>query len=218
MMISVKNGLHISDLPLGTLIHIADSDGGISNIGGDGGDGVANYEIADINNLVSGGVVLVRKNVYNTSEFGSGSGGRYPNSTLDKLMKTTIYNKLPQTIRDNMLDVTFTLYSSGSITRKVFALTSTMAGGGDNNGVTEGKALQRYNSNTNRIKTLSGKANRWWLSSLGFMSTAGNVQTDGTLTSLNPSTSSGVVPAFAIPMNTAYDPIPNDDGSYNLVL
>lgn len=38
--------------PLGTLIRVADSDGG---------NGAANYEIADINNLVPGGVVLVRK-------------------------------------------------------------------------------------------------------------------------------------------------------------
>ena len=43
----------ISSKSLGTLIRIADSDGG---------EGAANYEIADINNVVSGGVVLVRKN------------------------------------------------------------------------------------------------------------------------------------------------------------
>ena len=42
----------ISSKPLGTLIRVADSDGG---------NGAANYEIADINNLVPGGVVLVRK-------------------------------------------------------------------------------------------------------------------------------------------------------------
>ena len=55
MMINVSKELPISDLPFGTLIRIADSDGG---------SGAANYEIADINNLVPGGVVLVRKNIY----------------------------------------------------------------------------------------------------------------------------------------------------------
>ena len=45
----------ISSKPLGTLIRVADSDGG---------NGAANYEIADINNLVPGGGVLVRKNIY----------------------------------------------------------------------------------------------------------------------------------------------------------
>ena len=44
----------ISSKPLGTLIRVADSDGG---------KGAANYEIADINNLVPGGVVLVRKDI-----------------------------------------------------------------------------------------------------------------------------------------------------------
>ena len=206
MMVNVSKGLCISDLPLGTLIRIADSDGG---------HGVANYEIADIDNLVSGGAVLVRKNVYGTSEAGTGN---YPNTTLDKLMKNTIYGRLPQTIRDNMLDVTFTLYNYGSITRKVFALTYTMVGGGNNNDVTEGKALQRYNSNANRIKTYTNVSYRWWLSSYGVMGSKGRVETDGTIGWLNPSTSLGVVPAFAISMDTAYDPAPNDDGSYNLVL
>ena len=46
-------GAPISDLPLGTLI----------NVGTDGGAGTPNYEIADKDNLVSSGVVLVRKNI-----------------------------------------------------------------------------------------------------------------------------------------------------------
>ena len=206
LMINASKELSISSLPLGTLIRIADSDGG---------HGVANYEIADIDNLVSGGAVLVRKNVYSTSKAGTGA---YPNTTLDTLMKNTIYGKLPKTIQDNMLDVTFALYNYGSITRKVFALTYTMVGGGNNNNLTEGKALQRYNSNANRIKTYANASYRWWLSSDGIMSTKGRVETDGTIGWLNPSTSLGVVPAFAISMDTAYDPTPNTDGSYNLIL
>ena len=50
----------ISSKPLGTLIRVADSDGG---------NGAANYEIADINNLVPGGVVLVRKNIYSKCKY-----------------------------------------------------------------------------------------------------------------------------------------------------
>ena len=108
--------------PLGTLIRVADSDGG---------NGAANYEIADINNLVPGGVVLVRKNIYSNSAFSSNAN--YPNGTLDNLIKTTIYNKMPQQLRDKMMDVTFNLSGSENITRKMFALTSTMAGFGNNN-------------------------------------------------------------------------------------
>ena len=53
MMMAGSGGAPISDLPLGTLI----------NVGTDGGAGTPNYEIADKDNLVSGGVVLVRKNI-----------------------------------------------------------------------------------------------------------------------------------------------------------
>ena len=51
MMAGGGGGAPISDLPLGALI----------NAGTDGGAGTPNYEIADKDNLVSGGVVLVRK-------------------------------------------------------------------------------------------------------------------------------------------------------------
>ena len=199
-------GAPISDLPLGALI----------NIGTDGRAGTPNYEIADINNLVSGGVVLVRKNIYSKSEFGSNT--LYPSSTLDNLINTTIYNKMPQKLRSKIVDVSFPLSGSGDITRKIFALTYTMAGFGNNKGVAEGKALQLYTSDTSRIKTFNGKAAFWWLSSQSFSNYARGVHARGFDDYDSPSRPYGVVPAFVIPSETPYDPTPNIDGSYNLIL
>ena len=197
----------IGTLPLGTLIRVADSDGG---------NGAANYEIADINNLVPGGVVLVRKNIYSNSAFGSNTN--YPNGTLDNLIKTTIYNKMPQQLRDKMMDVTFNLSGSGDITRKMFALTYTMAGFGNNNGVAEGKALQLYTSNASRVKTLNGSAASWWLSSQNSSGYVWFVYADGSVNDdLSPSFLFGVVPAFVIPSDTPYNATPNTDGSYELL-
>ena len=196
----------ISELTLGALI----------NVGTDGGAGTPNYEIADKNNLVSGGVVLVRKNIYSKSAFGSNT--TYPNSTLDNLIKTTIYNKMPQQLRDKMMDVTFNLYGSGDITRKMFALTYTMAGFGNNSGAAEGKALQLYTSNASRVKTFNGKVNEWWLSSRSSNNILQLVKSDGYVVGGSYTNSFGVVPAFVIPSKTPYDPTPNTDGSYNLIL
>ena len=197
----------ISGLPLGTLI----------NVGTDGGAGTPNYEIADKDNLVSGGVVLVRKNIHSKSAFGSSTA--YPNGTLDNLIKTTIYNEMPQKLRDKMMDVTFTLSGSGDITRKMFALTKTMAGFGNNSGNAEGKALQLYTSNASRKKTFNGTAAGWWLSSQSSSDYAWDVRTGGSAYGgHNPSNSYGVVPAFVISSKTPYDPTPNTDGSYNLIL
>lgn len=207
MMMAGGGGAPISDLPLGALI----------NVGTDGGAGTPNYEIADKDNLVSSGVVLVRKNVYAQSAFGSTSA--YPDGTLDNLINTTIYNKMPQKLRGKMMDVSFQLDGSGDITRKMFALTYTMAGFGNNNGVAEGKALQLYTSNASRIKTLNGSAAIWWLSSQRFAGIAWGVYIDGNdYGNLSPSYSYGVVHAFVIPSKTPYDPTPNTDGSYNLIL
>ena len=196
----------ISSKPLGTLIRVADSDGG---------NGAANYEIADINNFVSGGVVLVRKNIHSNSAFGSSSA--YPDGTLDNKM-TSIFNSYPEKLKSKIMDATFALEGSGSITRKVFALTYTMAGFGNNNGVAEGKALQLYTSNTSRIKTYDGSAAVWWLSSRDDTSIPRNVYSDGTAYNNLPSNSRGVVPAFIIPQSLRIEDSANTDGSYNLKL
>ena len=221
MMISVNKGLPISDLPLGTLIRIADSDGG---------KGDANYEIADINNLVPGGVVLVRKNAYSRSAVGAGPIN-YPDSILDNLIKTTIYDQMPQKLRDKMMDVSFALYSfslsaSENITRKMFAPTYTMVGFGNNQGVAEGVALQLYTSNNSRIKTFEQPNDYWRLSSQvgiyepdlgGYLWYI--VNNDGTSGFVSGQGDYGcAVPAFAIPSKSPYDPTPNTDGSYNLIL
>ena len=200
-------GVPISDLPLGALI----------NVGTDGGAGTPNYEIADKDNLVSGGVVLVRKNIHSKSGVDSTA---YPNNMLDNLIKTTIYGQLPQKLRGKMMDVTFNLYDSGAITRKMFALTHTMVGFGNNNGVAEGKALQLYTSDASRVKTFNGSDTWWWLSSLPFPDIKFIVTDEGSLqfSSVDPLNVNGVVPAFAIPSKTPYDPTPNTDGSYNLIL
>ena len=194
----------ISSKSLGTLIRIADSDGG---------QGDANYEIADINNFVSGGVVLVRKNIHSKSAFGGSTA--YPGGTLDNKM-ISIYNSLPEKLQSKIMDATFALEGSGSITRKVFALTYTMAGYGANNGTTEGKALQLYTSNANRIKKYNGSAGSWWLSSRNNTSRSRSVGSDGTANDNNPSNSYGVVPAFIIPQSLQIEDSANADGSYNL--
>ena len=127
---------------------------------------------------------------------------------------------MPQQLRDKMMDVTFNLYNSGDITRKMFVLTCTMVGFGNNKGVAEGKALQLYTSNASRVKTYNGSAATWWLSSLKPNSYGGVlcVSSGGSSTDDENNYSNGVVPAFAISSEIPYDSTPNTDGSYNLIL
>ena len=207
MMMAEGGGAPISELPLGTLI----------NVGTDGGAGTPNYEIADKDNLVSGGVVLVRKNIHSQAIYGS-RYAYYKGSTLDNTM-TSIYNSYPEKLKNKIMDVTFFLYKNGDITRKVFALSYTMVGFGTNNSATEGKALQRYNSNANRIKTYNGSANYWWLSSRSYDERLHYVGKDGKhMGSARQDESYGVIPAFVIPGDTLSKLTPNTDGSYNLIL
>lgn len=200
-------GAPISDLPLGTLI----------NVGTDGGAGTPNYEIADKDNFVSGGVVLVRKNIYSKSQFGSTA--YYSESTLDNLITNTIYNKMPQELRNEMMDVSFMHHFPTTTTRKMFALTETMASG-DINQIANGKALQLYTSNASRIKIFDGSANAWWLATAYDAERAWYVNNEGSIIytyGWNTSTL-GVVPAFVISSQTLYNATSNTDGSYNLIL
>lgn len=170
-------------------------------------------EVADKNNLISGGTVLVYKKIYEYSPFGDSKS--YPDGTLDNLIKTTIFNSFPQTLREKMMSATFALEGSGSITRKMFALTYTMAGFGTNNGTTEGKALQLYTSNASRIKTYNGSAASWWLSSQRSSGGVRRILADGSDSlSSDPSYSIGVVPAFAIPQSTQLEDDQNQYGDY----
>lgn len=173
-------------------------------------------EVADKNNLVSGGAVLVYKREYEGRKFGSSA--LYPDGTLDNLIKNTIFNSFPQTLREKMIDVTFTLEGSGSITRKMFALTYTMAGFGNHNGVAEGKALQLYTSDDSRIKTRDGRSTDWWLSSRYSPkdNCARNVYYNGSAGYNNITNSYGVIPAFAILQSTQLEDEQNPDGSYSI--
>lgn len=207
MMMAGGGGAPLSDLPLGALI----------NVGTDGGAGTPNYEIADKDNLVSGGVVLVRKDIHSKSIFCSDSNYFYSGGTLDYLINSTIYNRMPQKLRDLMMDTTFYLSISGEITRKMFALSYTMVGFG-NLGTAEGKALQLYKSNAKRIKKFNGSNNDWWTSSRYDNRYSYIVTDSGGYYKGDKEYNHGVVPAFAIPSETLYDATPNTDGSYNLIL
>ena len=173
-------------------------------------------EVADKNNLVSGGAVLVYKREYEGSKFGSSA--LYPDGTLDNLIKNTIFNSFPQTLREKMIDVTFTLEGSGSITRKMFAITYTMAGFGNHNGVAEGKALQLYTSDDSRIKTRDGRSTEWWLSSRYSPkdNAARNVYSNGSAGYNHITNPYGVIPAFAILQSTQLEDEQNPDGSYSI--
>lgn len=191
----------LADLPLGAIILIPV-----------GTEENRQCEVADKNNLVSGGTVLVYKNAYEESEFGNST--LYPDGTLDNLIKNTIFNSFPQTLREKMIDVTFALKGSNSITRKMFALTYTMAGFGNNSGVAEGKALQYYTSNVRRIKKKEGASTSWWLSSQFSSDRAWLVNADGAASDYRPSGTRRVVPAFVIPQSTQLEDDQNQYGNY----
>lgn len=164
----------------------------------------------------AGVAAFIRKDIHSLCRFGDNA--EYAGSDLDKRM-TEIYNSYPAELKEMIIPCTFSLYNgSGAedITRKVFAPTLTMVGGGDNREIEEGLTWPIFVGRNGRKKTFNGLAADWWLSSRSSSVSVWGVSTDGSDYGSSPSLTYGVVPAFAIPQSVQIDDTPDNDGSYRL--
>lgn len=178
------------------------------------------YKLADytLGFFGVGVAALIRKDIHSLCRFGDST--EYAGSDLDKRM-TEIYNSYPDEFKELIIPCTIPLYNgSGAedITRKVFAPTLTMVGGGGNEGVDEGFTWPIFTGRNSRKKTFNGSAAYWWLSSQFSSDFACYVRTDGSAGSISPSSTRGVVPAFIIPQSVQIDDAPDNDGSYRLTV
>ena len=178
------------------------------------------YKLADytLGFFGVGVAALIRKDIHSLCRFGDST--EYAGSDLDKRM-TEIYNSYPDEFKELIIPCTIPLYNgSGAedITRKVFAPTLTMVGGGGNEGVDEGFTWPIFTGRNSRKKTFNGSAADWWLSSQYSSDIAWIVYTVGSAYLSIPSNTHGVVPAFIIPQSVQIDDAPDNDGSYRLTV
>ena len=178
------------------------------------------YKMADytLGFFGAGVAAFIRKNIHSLCRFGDST--EYAGSDLDKRM-TEIYNSYPDEFKELIIPCTIPLYNgSGAedITRKVFAPTLTMVGGGGNEGVDEGFTWPIFAGRNSRKKTFNCSAACWWLSSQYSSDSAWRVYTDGSADFSYPSYAYGVVPAFVIPQSVQIDDTPDNDGSYRLTV
>lgn len=178
------------------------------------------YKLADytLGFFGVGVAALIRKDIHSLCRFGDST--EYAGSDLDKRM-TEIYNSYPDEFKELIIPCTIPLYNgSGAedITRKVFAPTLTMVGGGGNEGVDEGFTWPIFTGRNSRKKTFNGSAAIWWLSSQYSSDNAWRVYADGSADFSYPTYSYGVVPAFIILQPVQIDDTPDNDGSYRLTV
>ena len=203
--------MRISDLPFGSNIKIPERRE-------DGTYELADYTLGCLNNFDVGTAGLIRKDIHSLCRFGDSA--EYAGSDLDNRM-TKIYDSYPDELKELIIQSTIPLYNgSGAedITRKVFAPTLTMVGGGDNEGVDEGFTWPVFTGRNSRKKTFNGSAAFWWLSSRYSSDYAWYVYADGSAYDDYPSSSNGVVPAFIILQSVQIDDTPYKDGSYRLTV
>ena len=184
----------------------------------DGSYKLADYTLGCLNNFDVGTAGLIRKDIHSLCRFGNGT--EYVGSDLDKRM-TEIYNSYPDEFKELIIPSTISLDNgSGAedITRKVFAPTLTMVGGGDNHGAEEGLTWPIFTRRNRRKKTFNGSATSWWLSSQFSSDFARHVDSVGSAYILGPSFANGGVPAFIIPQSVQIDDTPDNDGSYRLTV
>ena len=201
--------MKLGELPFGSNIKIPERrEGGTYEL--------ADYTLGCLNNFDVGTAGLIRKDIHSLCRFGDST--EYAGSDLDKRM-TEIYNSYPDEFKELIIPSTIPLYNGNGaedITRKVFAPTLTMVGGGGNEGVDEGFTWPIFTGRNSRKKTFNGSSAGWWLSSRNISSFSRYVFTDGTANYNFPSYSLGVVPAFIILQSVQIDDTPYNDGSYRL--
>ena len=201
--------MQLGELPFGSNIKIPERrEGGTYEL--------ADYTLGCLNNFDVGTAGLIRKDIHSLCRFGDSV--EYAGSDLDKRM-AEIYDSYPDEFKELIIPSTIPLYNGSGpedITRKVFAPTLTMVGGGENEGVDEGFTWPIFTGRNSREKTFNGSANVWWLSSQYSSINAWYVLTDGSAFISNPSYSDGVVPAFIILQSVQIDDTPDNDGSYSL--
>ena len=178
------------------------------------------YKLADytLGFFGAGVAAFIRKDIHSFCRFGDST--EYAGSDLDKRM-AEIYDSYPDEFKELIIPSTIPLYNGSgaeNITRKVFAPTLTMAGGGGNEGVDEGFTWPIFTGRNSRKKTFNGSAADWWLSSQDSSDYAWRVLAGGSANYNYPSNSYGVVPAFAILQSVQIDETPDNDGSYRLTV
>ena len=178
------------------------------------------YKLADytLGFFGTGVAAFIRKDIHSFCRFGDST--EYAGSDLDKRM-AEIYDSYPDEFKELIIPNTIPLYNGSgaeNITRKVFAPTLTMVGGGGNEGVDEGFTWPIFTGRNSRKKTFNGSAALWWLSSQYSSDYAWYVDAGGSANISSPSYSNGVVPAFAILQSVQIDETPDNDGSYRLTV
>lgn len=188
----------ISELALGSFISIYEI-----------GD-IRLYEIAGFDVHGEDTVTLVRKDIYLPGDvFDASPLFAYDGSNLDIVMRAfeTKYTiQLRAILRNTSIIFAYTAPgTSGSVVRKVFALSYTELTGESNNGVNENAHLPLYSNDASRIKS-GGSIQGWWTRSVadGGSSTFRRMvqRWDGNLSSNRHNLIEGLVPAFVIPSNT----------------
>ncbi len=203
--------MKLGELPFGSNIKIPERrEGGTYEL--------ADYTLGCLNNFDVGTAGLIRKDIHSFCRFGGNA--KYAGSDLDNRM-TKIYDSYPDELKELIIPSTIPLYNGSgaeNVTRKVFAPTLTMVGGGDNHGIEEGLTWPIFTGRNNRKKTFNGSAAYWWLSSQYSSDFAWYVYAGGSANNYFPSRSLGVVPAFVIPQSVQIDDTPDNDGSYRLTV
>lgn len=200
----------LSELPLMAVVRIPED------------DVPQDFYVVRHNAYTSGRTLLLRRYTHSVRQWHSSKVNAYATCTLDAWFNGDYFNSLPADIRGQIAAVTIP-YTPGStslssISRKVFAVSATELGHTHQNLNAEGTALA--NAATLKIATdSSGTANVQWTRSPDSNDTAYAwlVLTGGSFNTFHCDNTGGARPAFTLPAGCAINPVPNPDGSYNLM-
>lgn len=183
------------------------------------------YDIAAFDHHAVSSVTLVRHDVYSTGTYWheNNSLQEYENSLLDQVMQS-FESRYSVLHRQQLIPVSviYTTYSASetSVLRKVFSLSYTEVGGGENGGINEGSQLDIFTDAASRSKTSPFTV--WWLRSTDISETFyGYARTvfasNGNLGATLKADTRGIVPAHTVSSSVEVSDSADTAGVYSII-
>lgn len=194
----------VSDADTETIVNLKESDKKLHS-----------YILLNGNYELSGGCLLLRKDIISMGKYRDDLNTLYTDSIVDIFCTTTFYNTLDERVQRALIDANIQIERNLSkISRKVFLLSTTEM----QNGVAgSGTYIPYFSNDDRRIATLNQSPLEYFTRDYARKnSTIHTINESGKISTNSPNNSLGYRPAIVISPEFKLKIAPNEDGSYDM--
>lgn len=194
----------VSDADTETIVNLKESDKKLHS-----------YILLNGNYELSGGCLLLRKDIISMGKYRDDLNTSYTDSIVDIFCTTTFYNTLDERVQRALIDANIQIERNLSkISRKAFLLSTTEM---QNGAAGSGTYIPYFSNDDRRIATLNQSPLEYFTRDYARKnSTIHTINESGKISTNSPNNSLGYRPAIVISPEFKLKIAPNEDGSYDM--